>query len=193
MTGAQPVPDRSALWAALSDMQIPVPGTAASFEEALADRQGWTVGYAERVTDEYRRFLYLAATAGSEVTPSRAVDEAWHLHLTCSHYREILCGRILGRPLEHRPATGEPAEEERHHRQYESTVALYERAFLSPPPSDIWPPALTWQERQMAAKQRRGRKAITNVAAFALCCLPREGPFEGRWRRWRLRRWRHFR
>lgn len=167
MTGAPPVQDRPALWAALSHMQIPVPGTAARFEDALAGRQGWTIGFAERVTHEYRRFLYLAATAGFEVTPSRTVDEAWHLHLECPHYREILCGRILGRPLDHRPSEGEPGEAERHHRQYEATVALYERAFLKPPPSDIWPGPATWEKRQVAAKRRRERKAASAIAAGA--------------------------
>lgn len=165
MTGAPPVPDRTALWAALSQMRIPVPGTVAGFEESLAERQGWTVGFAERVFAEYRRFLYLAATSGSEVTPSRTVDEAWHLHLDCPHYREVLCGQILRRPLDHRPATGMPGEQQRHERQYEATVELYERAFLKPPPSDIWPSPRT--SRESAAKSRRRRNAASTVAAGA--------------------------
>jgi hypothetical protein len=167
MTGTEPVPDRPALWAALSHMQIPVPGADLRFEEALAERQGWTTDFAERVTDEYRRFLYLAATAGCEVTPSRVVDEAWHFHLEGPHYSEILCGRMLGRPLEHRPAIGEPGEEDRHRRQYEATVDLYERAFLSPPPSDIWPDALGQEERQAAARWRRGRGIAYELSASA--------------------------
>jgi len=167
MTGAAPVLDRPALWAALSHMQIETPGAATRFEEALAEAQGWTTGFAERVTDEYRRFLYLAATAGFEVTPSQTVDHVWHLHLGFPHYREMLCGRILGRPLEHRPAAGEPGDEERHHRQYETTVALYERAFLSPPPSDVWPRPISWEARQVAAKRRRGRRSAFRIAAGA--------------------------
>ena len=138
MTGAAPVLDRPALWAALSDMQIDLAG-AGRFESVLAERQGWTAGFAERVTEEYRRFLYLAATARSEVTPSQAVDEAWHLHLASPHYEEGLCRQILESPIEHRPGTGEPEEEERYNRQYEETLALYEQVFAEPPPSDIWP------------------------------------------------------
>jgi hypothetical protein len=138
MTGDPPVLDRPALWAALSHMRIEIPG-GARFEEALAARQGWTTGFAERVADEYCGFLYLASTAGFEVTPSRAVDEAWHLHLSLPHYRETLCGRILGRPLEHRPASGLPDDEARCRLQYEETLALYERVFGKRPPGDIWP------------------------------------------------------
>src|SRR5687768_11467205 len=74
MTGAPPVLDRPALWAALSAMPIDPPEPASRFEDALASQQGWTGRFADRVTDEYRRFLYLAATAGFEVTPSQAVD-----------------------------------------------------------------------------------------------------------------------
>jgi hypothetical protein len=115
------------------------------------------------------RFLYLAATAGFEVTPSQTVDEAWHLHLTSPQYREILCERLLGRPLEHRPAADVPGEEERHHRQYEDTVALYERAFLKPPPSDIWPRAISPEAGEAARKRRRGRRlAIATAAASAV-------------------------
>jgi hypothetical protein len=145
-------------------MQLPAHG-GARFEEALAEGQGWPLAFAERVTCEYRRFLYLAATAGFEVTPSQAVDEAWHLHLELTHYRDTLCGQILGRPLDHRPATGEPGEEERHRLQYEHTTALYERVFLEPPPPDIWPAAVSPQERQDEAEGQRARRSRFRIAA----------------------------
>jgi len=120
-------------------MQIDSPEAGTSFEAALALRQRWSLGFASRVTDEYRRFLYLAAIAGVEVTPSQYVDEAWHLHLALPHYREIMCGKILGRPLDHRPGTGTPEDEARCERQYEQTLALYERIFEEPAPGDVWP------------------------------------------------------
>jgi hypothetical protein len=145
-------------------MQIEEPGTGRRFEEALAEVQGWHLHFAERVTDEYRRFLYLAATAGFEVTPSRTVDEAWHLHLRWRHYEEVLCRQILGRPLDHRPAAGDPADQERCRRQYEKTVALYERAFLRPPPRDIWPEPIPRDDRQGQESRRRGRKLGRGIA-----------------------------
>src|SRR3954464_2998337 len=158
MTGTAPVLDRPALWAALSHMRIELPGGHGRFEDELARRSGWSVGFAERVTDEYCGFLYLPAVAGFEVTPSKAVDEAWHLHLTCPHYEDVLCGRILGRPLRHLPAVGAPGEEERHRRQYAGTVALYERTFGKAPPGDIWPRPIPEEEREEAARRRRGRR-----------------------------------
>lgn len=120
-------------------MTIEPPDPGIRFETGLARQQGWTGRFADRVTDEYRRFLYLAATAGFEVTPSLAVDEAWHLHLRLPHYREVLCGRILGRPLDHLPGTGTAEDDARCAGQYEETLALYERVFGKPAPRDIWP------------------------------------------------------
>ena len=167
MTGPTPVLDRPALWAALSNMQIELPESR-RFERALADRQGWTIGFAERVTREYRRFLYIAATAGSEVTPSRAVDEAWHLHLASRHYEEGLCRRILGRPLEHRAATGAPGEAERHGRQYEAALARYETLFGELPPSDIWPGAALREQRAVTGWNRAADLASWTATAATL-------------------------
>jgi len=165
MTGSAPVLDRPALWAALSHMQIDPPAGATRFEEALADGQVWPRRFANRVTDEYRRFLYLAATAGVEVTPSKAVDEAWHLHLTLPHYREILCERILGRPLDHHPGTGAAEDEERYRLQYEETLALYERVFGRPPPRDIWPRPMLEDEEEGSRSAGERRRTISRQLA----------------------------
>ncbi|HEU0099316.1 MAG TPA: hypothetical protein VFQ67_11135 [Allosphingosinicella sp.] len=148
-------------------MQIDPPAGAVRFEEALAAEQVWPRRFANRVTDEYRRFLYLAATAGFEVTPSKAVDEAWHLHLTSPHYREILCGRILGRPLDHRPGTGDPEDEARYRAQYEETLALYERVFGARPPRDIWPRAGDEEESEEPETTRRRWPMIARRLAAA--------------------------
>src|SRR4051794_29247128 len=75
------------------------PGVVFPFSARLAREQGWTRAQAERVVREYLRFVYLAATAGHPVTPSKMVDEAWHLHLTYTRgYWDELCGRVLGMP-----------------------------------------------------------------------------------------------
>jgi uncharacterized membrane protein YgcG len=129
-----------ALWTLLQDMKIEGRGAERRFEEALAAEEGWSLDFAGRVTREYRRFLYLAASSAGEITPSRTVDGAWHLHLTYSrHYWDELCGRILGRPLHHNPSTGDASDDERFARQYEDTLALYRRTFGETPPADIWP------------------------------------------------------
>lgn len=183
MPGSPPAPDRSALWATLSHMRIEEPGTGRRFEEALAEETGWSLDFAERVADEYCGFLYLAATAGFEVTPSQAVDQAWHLHLEWPHYREILCREIVGRDLEHRPATGDPEDEARCARQYEETLALYERVFGKPPPADIWPDPTAWDvdsetQAEWGSRRRSGRLKLiaAGVATVGAATLAAQAP-----------------
>jgi hypothetical protein len=132
-------------------MRIEEPDAGRSFEQALAEEEGWSLARAEAVAAEYRRFLYLAATSDAELTPSRAIDKAWHLHLTYTrHYWEVLCGAIIGRPLHHRPSPGGAIETERFRRQYEDMLARYEAEFGAPPPPAVWP------RRSPARRRARG-------------------------------------
>jgi hypothetical protein len=129
-------------------MRIEPEGAAMTFAARLSSENGWSRDYAERVLSEYRRFLFLAVTAGHPVTPSDEIDQAWHLHLTYTqHYWEILCGQIFERPLHHGPTLGGAQEDNRYLEQYDRTIAAYTREFGHAPPVDLWP----------AAKQRFGR------------------------------------
>lgn len=130
------------LWIALSGYSIGPDAASLSFAARLARENGWSAAHAKRVLDEYRRFLFLAATSGHAVTPSDAVDQAWHLHLTYSEdYWNRLCGAVLRRPLHHGPTQGGEGELHRFHRQYAETLASYERIFGESAPIDLWPPA----------------------------------------------------
>lgn len=130
------------IWVAISDYSIGPDGAALGFADRLARDNGWTSAHAFRVIGEYKRFCYLAATAGHEVTPSDAVDQAWHLHLTYSRdYWERFCPAVLGRPLHHGPTAGGAAERQRYFEQYAATLQSYERTFGELPPEDLWPAA----------------------------------------------------
>ena len=112
------------------------------FAQRLARENGWSPDHAERVVDEYKRFCFLAVTAGHAVTPSDAVDQAWHLHLTYSRdYWERFCPEILGRPLHHDPTAGGAGQKQLHFDQYAQTLKSYELAFGQAPPADLWPEA----------------------------------------------------
>ncbi|MFY9235136.1 MAG: hypothetical protein WAO58_11840 [Fimbriimonadaceae bacterium] len=113
-----------------------------TFSKRLARENGWSFSFAERVVEEYRRFVFLAMTAGHPVTPSDQVDQAWHLHMTYSDsYWERLCGETLPRPLKHNPTKGGEAENQKFDRWYVRTLDAYELAFGHKPPADIWPPS----------------------------------------------------
>ena len=129
------------LWSKISCYSIGPADAAFGFAQRLARENGWTVAYANRVIEEYRRFCFLTVTAGQEVTPSDAVDQAWHLHLTYTRdYWARFCPDVLGCALHHGPTAGGDAERHRFFDQYAATLKAYEAVF-GLPPADIWPGA----------------------------------------------------
>lgn len=131
------------IWVALSQYRIGPEDAALPFEQRLARENGWSAGHAARVVGEYKRFCFLAATAGHMVTPSDSVDQAWHLHLTYSRdYWERFCPEVLGQPLHHEPTAGGADQKQLHFEQYAQTLRSYELAFGQAPPADIWPTAV---------------------------------------------------
>ena len=132
----------SDLWHRIAAHQIGPVDASLTFAGRLARENRWGLDHAERVIGEYRRFCYLAITTGHEVTPSDAVDQVWHLHLTYSRdYWGVFCPQVLGSDLHHGPTAGGPVERDRYYRQYAATLAAYEQAFGRAPPFDIWPAA----------------------------------------------------
>lgn len=130
------------LWQRLAASEIGPQTATLSFPARLARENRWSHDFTARVIVEYKRFCYLAVTAGHEVTPSDAVDQAWHLHLTYSRdYWEVFCAEVLQADLHHGPTDGGSAERARYYDQYAATFVSYQAAFGAPPPPDIWPAA----------------------------------------------------
>jgi uncharacterized membrane protein YgcG len=137
-------PEHTDLWHAIESFDIDGAPTEFSFVARLARENAWSIDVAHRVVAEYRRFIFLAMTAGHPVTPSDQVDQAWHLHLTYTRsYWERLCRDTLPRPLHHEPTRGGQAEDRKFDDWYARTKQSYERLFSSPPPADLWPDADT--------------------------------------------------
>lgn len=124
----------------IADFQIGPQDVALTFNQRLMRECLWDAVYADRVAVEYRRFLYLLAISDQELTPSEAVDAAWHLHLSYTRsYWDELCGEIIKRPLHHNPTKGGEGEEHRFRQAYQRTFRLYWHIFDEAPPGDIWP------------------------------------------------------
>lgn len=127
------------LWEKISAFDIDGGPARLTFAKRLARENGWTQEYTDRVMVEYRRFLYLGCVCGHKVSPSEAVDQAWHLHLTYTDsYWTRLCGETLGRPFHHGPSRGGKEQAQLFDGLYDKTFESYEREFGSPPPADIW-------------------------------------------------------
>ncbi|MFN7677738.1 MAG: glycine-rich domain-containing protein, partial [Cyanobacteriota bacterium] len=100
-------PAHPELLARLEAWSIDPPGAPSPFARTLAHDQGWSAARTARVIGEYRRFLYLAVTAGHPVCPPEAIDQAWHQHLldTRAYWLEF-CPDVLGQPLHQSPSQG---------------------------------------------------------------------------------------
>jgi hypothetical protein len=184
MTQRHPDPPdrrRPELWNALQAFPFDEPGAPQPFSARLARENRWTPAYTRRVLEEYRRFLLLAATAGHPVSPSPAVDAAWHLHLCYTRsYWERLCGQVLGAPLHHEPAAGAPGEAARFGDWYRRTLGAYRREFGAMPPADIWPvpasapagrPRRTWAAAALTATALCAGCTVTGPAGAGLAIL----------------------
>jgi hypothetical protein len=168
------------LWQRLAAFEVSPPEAVFSFTSRLARENRWPPMHAQAVFAEYRRFLYLCAVAGRPLTPSDAIDRAWHLHLTYarSYWRE-LCREVLGRPLRPEGTRDVPAERARVMDGYRATLAAYAREFDQAPPVTIWPaPALRFRrtgvQRSDTGDQPvlETRKLVRVVDALPILLLP---------------------
>lgn len=112
------------LYRRIEALELDAADARLTFSRRLAQENRWTEAFTRRVVEEYKKFAFLAMAAGHPVTPSDAVDQAWHLHLTYTHsYWEEFCPRVLGKALHHEPTRGRPVEESKFHDGYAETLA----------------------------------------------------------------------
>src|SRR6185312_495115 len=133
--------DRS-LYQALGEFALDDESASFKFSNRLARENGWSLAFAKKAIDEYKKFVYLAATSPTPVTPSDIVDQVWHLHLTYSRsYWDEMCGEILNKPLHHGPTKGGASEDTKYRDLYAATLLAYRREFAHEPPPAFWPPS----------------------------------------------------
>ncbi|HEY1041319.1 MAG TPA: TPM domain-containing protein [Candidatus Paceibacterota bacterium] len=128
------------LWQRLQIYSPDDPGSSFPFSRRLAQENWWSIGYALRVVEEFKRFAFLAIVAGHTVTPPIAVDEAWHLLMIYTReYWNVFCKDILGKELHHGPTKGGVEEDDKFDGLYTQTKESYIKFFEEAPPADIWP------------------------------------------------------
>lgn len=161
------------VWQRLSSYTVGPENAGLTFLARLARENGWSAPYAERVFDEYRRFCFLAATGEEELTPSDAVDQAWHLHLAYTRdYWGRFCPEVLGLSLHHGPTAGGDTERSRFFDQYARTLLRYEQVFGKIPPGDIWPAAARRLLDDPRARRVHPRDGIVvSRAALGAVCI----------------------
>ena len=106
------------------------------FSTRLAKENSWTKNFTEQAILEYKKFMYLAATANAMVSPSEIVDIVWHQHLIFTQSYKEFCA-LLGKTIQHIPSTHNRAEFEKFNQAKERTRNLYEHSF-GEQPTEIW-------------------------------------------------------
>lgn len=127
------------LWEDIAAFQFDDSDAELPFSRRLARDNNWGHGFALRCITEYKKFIYLCCTSEHSVTPSDAVDQVWHLHLTYTRsYWEDLCHAVCGRQIHHNPTKGGNLEKLHFMNCYNQTLKLYESEFGEKPPHDVW-------------------------------------------------------
>ncbi|HEX6429775.1 MAG TPA: hypothetical protein VF008_18910 [Niastella sp.] len=135
------IEEHSSLWIAIQQFPLDDPNAEITFSHKLSAKQNWSPTFTERVVEEYRKFIFLCCISPNGASPSQAVDEAWHLHLTYTKsYWIDLCKNTLNKDIHHHPSQGGDEEDHKHRDWYSETLINYQSVFGSLPPDDIWPP-----------------------------------------------------
>ena len=124
------------LWLKLNLMNADGLQAFAPLMEMMQKQMGQNAEMAQRVIEEYRKFLFLAMRAGHQVIPPGPVNDAWMLHLqNAQNYWENLGAMITERPA----AQGVDAKQFASMADaWKMTLESYEKIFGAKPPMDIW-------------------------------------------------------
>lgn len=124
------------LWNKILAFDFDQPISDYGFSVRLAKENFWTINFTAEAILEYKKFMYLAATAKQMVSPSEIVDTVWHQHLIFTQSYNEFC-TLLGKRIEHVPSTHNRDEFEKFKLAKERTQQLYSEVF-GEQPKEIW-------------------------------------------------------
>lgn len=143
------------LWNRIQQFAIDDPLASVKYSDKLAHHNAWSKEYTVRVIEEYKKFIFLCCVLPQGASPSKPVDEAWHLHLTYTHnYWKEFCNGVLGREIHHYPSKGGPEEKEKHLSWYNSTLDAYQKIFGTEAPPEIWKSDTIKPEKNVATDSK---------------------------------------
>lgn len=148
----------ASLWTRIQEFSLDAPGAEFPFSKKLAKEESWSLDFARKAIEEYKKFVYLCCVLPNGASPSKIVDKVWHMHLIYTqNYWEEFCPNILKKPLHHHPSKGGIAEKEKHQNWFEETLTGYQTVFQQEAPEEIW---------KDLGKKSEGRSWIRKMASF---------------------------
>lgn len=129
----------SILWTKIQNFKLDNPSAQFTFSQRLARDNNWSTVFTQKTIQEYKKFIYLCCVSDQSITPSDAVDQVWHLHLTYTKsYWVDFCKHTLEKEIHHNPTKGGTSEKEKYTNCYDYTFMMYTQEFEENPPQDIW-------------------------------------------------------
>ncbi|MEC4048904.1 DUF1399 domain-containing protein [Flavobacterium sp. SUN046] len=124
------------LWDKILKFEFDNPPSEYGFSIRLANENFWTKEFTELSILEYKKFMFLAATSESMVSPSEIVDTVWHQHLIFTQSYHDFCN-LINKQIQHIPSTHNKEEFDKFRRAKERTKILYTDIF-GEQPNAIW-------------------------------------------------------
>lgn len=110
------------------------------FMEILMNEQMISASLAKEWIAEYKKYLLMCYISNESVSPSREVDEVWHLHQHFTEEYAKFCQEMFGCLLAHAPSAHDGSEKEDFMALYNKTLDFYSKLF-GEIPRHIWPEA----------------------------------------------------
>lgn len=159
------------LWMSISTFNLDEPISEYGFSTRLASENNWTAGFTQKAITEYKKFMYLAATAGDMVSPSPIVDTVWHQHLIFTGSYSALCA-LIGKNIQHIPSTHNREEATRFRQAADRTKELYNSTF-GEQPKDVWEAEDIFASLRLPRAQRSiGQFISASALLFLVLVIP---------------------
>lgn len=159
------------LWEQIAAFDFDQPVAEYGFATRLGHENHWTISFTADAILEYKKFMYLAATAGGMVSPSPIVDIVWHQHLIFTQSYDDFC-QILGKKIAHVPSTHDPKQAAVFKQAEQRTAERYENTFGPQPPSFWKYKSMTDSFAMEPAKLGISKIIFIGVALFLLLLYP---------------------
>lgn len=131
--------EQELLWQKILSFPFDAPDAPLPFSRRLARENKWDYNFGLKAIEEYRKFIFLCCISPQGASPSKVIDEVWHLHLIYTrNYWEEFCGKTLNRNIHHHPSAGGPQERDKHENWRTDTLDLYRNTFHTEPPPECW-------------------------------------------------------
>lgn len=153
------------LWNEIEKFDFDFPLSEYGFSTRLAYENEWTTFFTQKAIEEYKKFMYLAATSNQMVSPSEIVDIVWHQHLIFTQsYKEF--GDILGKKIAHIPSTHIREEKDKFMVAKKRTKELYESVF-GLQPKEFW----EYNTFAEALEIEKSKIHLSSILSFGLLML----------------------